>query len=386
MVSWGIPGQPHASEGEDKMRKGTTYWLPLALLYGLSFPHTFLNAAEPVKTGKERDTLLYIRTVPPGAKVSINGKKMGTSNGLFPVQPGKGTILVELEGRKPDQRQVIIRANAITRLELSLEPRREPQGPRFLGRFPQGTVELVGITDFPPTEQSRWWKPDGADADLDPISAPDNRGASLTGQGPSSSISTISRRIPRRVSGKSNRTQTGMQPVFWTPRETSFEIAACSARNSARPLQPISALVSIPEHGKPWPYRRSISSVLRRSAATASRSPWSFTCPKLSASSCKTPLAFPTRAYDSYGQWKKRLLAVTRDGSEHVAWLGAMGDKGAAVFWQVPLSSIVELRLQIRPYTWVEFKNISPPTRTGNRHEGDFVRRNSGPKKTKMIP
>ena len=59
--------------------------------------------------------------------VLLNGKELGTSNGLFQVEPGTGTILVELEGRKPDQRQVIIRANGVTRLELELGRRPRPR-------------------------------------------------------------------------------------------------------------------------------------------------------------------------------------------------------------------------------------------------------------------
>ena len=51
-------------------------------------------------------------------------------------------------------------------------------GPPFIGRLPQGTVELVGITYHPemvgityhpPTKQSRWWQPDGSAANLDLI-------------------------------------------------------------------------------------------------------------------------------------------------------------------------------------------------------------------------
>ena len=51
-------------------------------------------------------------------------------------------------------------------------------GPPFIGRLPQGTVELVGITYHPevvgitydpPTKQSRWWQPDGSAAHLDLI-------------------------------------------------------------------------------------------------------------------------------------------------------------------------------------------------------------------------
>ena len=35
-------------------------------------------------------------------------------------------------------------------------------GPRFIGRVPKATVELVGITDFPPNDKSHWWLPDGS--------------------------------------------------------------------------------------------------------------------------------------------------------------------------------------------------------------------------------
>ena len=33
---------------------------------------------------------------------------------------------------------------------------------RFIAHLPQGTVELVGITDYPPTLKSRWWQADGS--------------------------------------------------------------------------------------------------------------------------------------------------------------------------------------------------------------------------------
>ncbi len=80
------------------------------------------SPAEPLKTGKNRDTLLYVRTDPPGATVFLNGKKLGTTSGLFPVEPGSGTILLELEGHQAGQRPVIVRANGITRVELDLAP------------------------------------------------------------------------------------------------------------------------------------------------------------------------------------------------------------------------------------------------------------------------
>ena len=37
---------------------------------------------------------------------------------------------------------------------------------RFIAHLPQGTVELVGVTDYPPTLKSQWWRPDGSAASV----------------------------------------------------------------------------------------------------------------------------------------------------------------------------------------------------------------------------
>jgi hypothetical protein len=39
--------------------------------------------------------------------------------------------------------------------------------PRFIARLPQGTVELLGVTDgYRPTKESRWWRPDGSNMSI----------------------------------------------------------------------------------------------------------------------------------------------------------------------------------------------------------------------------
>ena len=134
------------------MLRKTSRLLAVVLLCGIGQAVEFLRADEPVKTGEKRDTLLYVRTDPPGAKVFLNGKELGISNGLFPVEPGTGTILVELEGRKPGERPVIIRANGITRVDLKLKPQAKADDAHFIGRPPQGTVQpvsnTVGVNSF----------------------------------------------------------------------------------------------------------------------------------------------------------------------------------------------------------------------------------------------
>lgn len=67
------------------------------------------------------------------------------------------------------------------------------------------------------------------------------------------------------------------------------------------------------------------------------------------------------QSIETCGRWNKRLVAVTNDGSEHAARIGnhSGGDSGMAVFERLSLSSIKEFRLQIRPYCWVKFENVS---------------------------
>lgn len=92
-------------------------------LLGLLASMVACLAADPVgKTGEKRDTLLYVRTMPPGAKVLLDGKELGVSNGTFAVEPGVAAIRVELEGHKAGGKQVTIRADRVTRIELVLEP------------------------------------------------------------------------------------------------------------------------------------------------------------------------------------------------------------------------------------------------------------------------
>ncbi len=55
------------------------------------------------------------------------------------------------------------------------------------------------------------------------------------------------------------------------------------------------------------------------------------------------------------GELASRLVAVASDGSEHATWIQG----GRAVFDDLPLSSTKEFRFQVRPYCWVEFKNVS---------------------------
>ena len=83
-------------------------------------------AADPPKTGEKRDTLIYVRSDPPGAKVLVDGKELGRTNGLFPVDAGVATVILELKGHAPVTKQVTIQAEGITRIEIELKPQTPP--------------------------------------------------------------------------------------------------------------------------------------------------------------------------------------------------------------------------------------------------------------------
>ena len=88
---------------------GIVLFLSLSGLFG--FARCGLAADEPA-------TELYVRTVPEGAKVSINGKEVGVTPGLFRADPGTAKIAVRLDGHDPIDKEVEIQASRITRVEL----------------------------------------------------------------------------------------------------------------------------------------------------------------------------------------------------------------------------------------------------------------------------
>lgn len=73
-------------------------------------------------------TRLYVRTFPPGAKVLLDGKLLGTSDGLFVVSPGPARIAAELDGHKRETRQIEIQPGQITRVEMQLPRQPKPFG------------------------------------------------------------------------------------------------------------------------------------------------------------------------------------------------------------------------------------------------------------------
>jgi len=85
-------------------------------------------------------TRLYVHTVPPGAKVTLEGKLLGKSDAIFSVAPGTHTVLVELEGYLPEERRLDIAAEEITRLDLRLKKRSKAAPGRLKKADPEASA------------------------------------------------------------------------------------------------------------------------------------------------------------------------------------------------------------------------------------------------------
>ncbi len=76
--------------------------------------------APPAKTSAERSTRIYVRTTPPGASIVLDGKELGTSDGLFLVPPGVRKITLEMDGFDPETKNFDVKEGWITRVEVQM--------------------------------------------------------------------------------------------------------------------------------------------------------------------------------------------------------------------------------------------------------------------------
>jgi hypothetical protein len=114
------------------MRRRAGFFAIVFALLSLGLQPLEATAAEPaapaapaarppgptVTTSPTPTTRLFVKTVPQGAQVTLDGTPLGPSDGLFIVPPGTSRVRVEFENSEPQERVVEIAAGRITRLEL----------------------------------------------------------------------------------------------------------------------------------------------------------------------------------------------------------------------------------------------------------------------------
>ena len=81
----------------------------------------FKTSGPPVTMTKTSTTRLYVRTTPPGARVLLDRRPIGISNGLFTVPPGDHKITLEMAGYETQTLPVKVAESQITRLQAQLK-------------------------------------------------------------------------------------------------------------------------------------------------------------------------------------------------------------------------------------------------------------------------
>lgn len=77
--------------------------------------------APPVETSETPRTQLYVRTVPSGATIVVDGQPLGKSDALFIIPAGTHKLSISLDGREPVARDVKVASGEVTRLEVQLQ-------------------------------------------------------------------------------------------------------------------------------------------------------------------------------------------------------------------------------------------------------------------------
>ena len=91
--------------------------------------------ADDITTAKDRETVLFARTTPSGAKVTVDGKAVGSTDDMFRVEPGVRRIVIELDGHEQENKQMTIQAGRVSRLVLKLKKRSTKAGSYKAGGF-----------------------------------------------------------------------------------------------------------------------------------------------------------------------------------------------------------------------------------------------------------
>lgn len=133
----------------------------VAATFMATFP-SIVAAADGVTTSGTGTTRLYVRTMPPGATVTVDGTAVGQSDGLFLVPAGTVKVTVQFAGQPPQARTVDIAEGQIARLEIELSGTGGPPPAAANQPSPSGT-EWPGSPEVCVLKSSR---PRGAEQPL----------------------------------------------------------------------------------------------------------------------------------------------------------------------------------------------------------------------------
>ena len=242
----------------------------------------------------------------------------------------------------------------------TMTPRPAKPGGPFLASLPQGTIELVAISRHPSTDQV-WWKPDGSSAregsfGVEGVSVSPNGGKArefvirLTGL-PEDASWPIWEFDPA----------TGSRATGGRPSVTGRAVA--NLRQAAVQF-PSTARTTTIKLGFGWGQWETLASEVPASLGgtrVAGRKGYSWQV-TFSQPTEQEGCAVIAVAH-SVKEWEARVIAINKDGQEYPSTSGSLGgntfQQTTAKFDQLPLAAVKEFEFQVRPYRWVEFRNVS---------------------------
>jgi RND family efflux transporter MFP subunit len=243
------------------------------------------------------------------------------------------------------------------------KPEQSPAAP-FIGRLPQGTVELVGIRDYLSDDQTQWWQPNGTVVHLGPFQSRNFHGYVGVGVQQGRDFLVRFKDLPTDACWPAWKLKPSDHWDGSEVKDVFGKIVPDYKMLSA--LLPASARTADFQIGIGMGQWETVARQRADSGGTSTFSrdgkQWTVTFQQATAGELvdSTRITLNSRMHF---EWNARLVAVDSDGKEHALGLAqhSAGDisNAAAVFNGLPLSSVKEFQLQVRPYYWITFRNIA---------------------------
>ena len=227
-------------------------------------------------------------------------------------------------------------------------------------------MELLGITNYPPTAQSRWWKPDGSAASLGPFRSrqgkthysfpPDKK--SLTFLLHYTGLPTDASHAAWQLTPSSHNWEATAVQNAEGEKLPDYDMFSFSAENGTSTMATADFRV-----GKSVGTWDTVATQRADSAGTSNFTRDGRKCSVTFQKATAGPSAGTTQVTLTtdvgYGKLQTQVVAVARDGSQEGAIRTSFWGQHGTVVFDLPLSAVKEFRFKVRPYYWVEFKNVS---------------------------
>ena len=242
----------------------------------------------------------------------------------------------------------------------------------FVAKLPQGSVELVAISKHPSTPDQPWWRPDGSPYTGELLEL---RGIHCTADANQLAREFVIRRegFPEDVSFPVVKLEPsasmGGGGVYsnWRQDPDLYGIVATMPKTTRTMMLKVG--ISVGPWGKVIESKADGSSMF---GVNYQGQDWSVsfsTASEIGGNACIT-------VTHTAKDWDVRIVAVDKDGKEHTC--SEIDSTCADAFWNttvtfdgLPLANVKEFQFQVRPYHWVEFKNVS--LQAGERTQVEVV-------------